>query len=276
MSPAEGSKILPMEIEDGMSKFDLEFEVIEEEQALSLKIRYAKDLFEAKTIQRMLGRLERLLEGIVTDPERKVSELPLLTVEEEQLLGEWARTDEAYPEEKSLVDLFEEQVERTPEAVALVCGRTRLTYRELHARAAQVSERLQKLDVGSETLVGICLERSWEMVAGILGTLRAGAAYVPMDPVYPRERLAFMLEDARVRVLLTQQKLSGSLPKSGANTLLIEDIKWAAEATPSKSACPKAQDLAYVIYTSGSTGYPKGVAVPHRGGMADLARRPPG
>ena len=126
-----------------MTKFDLEFEILQDDQGLMLRIRFAKDLFEVETIRRMLGRLERLLEGAVTGPDQTISELPLLTLGEEGLLGDWARTDEAYPKEKSLVDLFEEQVGRTPEAVALVCGDKRLTYRELQSRAAQVSARFQ-------------------------------------------------------------------------------------------------------------------------------------
>src|SRR5205814_7853298 len=126
-----------------------------------------------------------------------------------------------YAREKTLVDLFGEQVARTPDAEALVCGNVRLTYRELYALAANLGERMRALGVGKETLVGICLERSWEMVAGILGTLQAGGAYVPMDPAYPKERLAFILQDANVTVLLTQRKLLDSIPQPNAPHLCI-------------------------------------------------------
>src|SRR5262249_37940345 len=208
---------------------------------------------------------------------------PLLTPSEVQTLTEWNRTEKDYPRNKTLFELFEEQVQRTPQAEALICGERRLSYRELYTYAMRVASSLQRIGVGSGALVGICLERSWEMVAAILGTLRAGGAYVPMDPAYPRERLAFMLQDAKVQVLLTQQKQRAALPRGHTGVVRIEDAlagdarqeSWAVSGprqTPAieghgtrETSC---SPLAYVIYTSGSTGQPKGVALEHRSAVA--------
>ena len=277
-----GLAISPMELDPSAIKFDLSFHVRETAQGLTVSIEYATDLFEARTIERMLGHWETLLEAIVAEPNKRVSEMPMLTrVEKQVVLWEWNQTEKEYPKDKTLTDLFEQQAARTPEAEALICGNARLTYGDLEARALRVAEHLRALGVGNETLVGICLERSWEMVAGILGTLRAGGAYVPMDPAYPKDRLAFMLEDAKVRVLLTQRKLLDSIPKTDAEILCIEDLNWASATTGRESAesegskarhsavrSPRSTDLAYVIYTSGSTGRPKGVAIEHRSAVA--------
>jgi amino acid adenylation domain-containing protein len=221
----------------------------------------------------MLGHFQTLLEGIVANPEQRLSDLPLLTQpERQQLLVEWNDTQVAYPKDVCIHQLFEAQVEQTPEAVAVVFEDQQLTYGELNRRANQVAHHLRSLDVGPNSLVGICVERSLEMIVGLLGILKAGGAYVPLDPAYPQERLAFMLEDASVPVILTQRQLVESLPKHQARIVCLdtdwEIIEGQREENPGCSLTP--ENLAYVIYTSGSTGKPKGVLVPHSG-VSNLA-----
>jgi amino acid adenylation domain-containing protein len=216
----------------------------------------------------MLGNFQTLLEGIVANPQQRLSDLPLLTAaEQHQLLVEWNNTTKEYPQDKCIHQLFEAQVEQAPNAVAVVFEGEQLTYRELNARANQLANYLQVLGVGPEVLVGICVERSLEMLVGLLGILKAGGAYVPLDPAYPLERLAFMLEDASVSVLLTQARLVESLPQHHAPVVCLDGdwelIAQYGEENVSSGVMPK--NLAYVIYTSGSTGKPKGVLVEHRG-----------
>ncbi|MEG4026654.1 amino acid adenylation domain-containing protein, partial [Microcoleus sp. S13C4] len=227
---------------------------------------YNSDLFDETTIVRMAEHFQTLLEGIVANSKQAISELPLLTPgERQQLLVEWNNTAKDYPQEKCIHQLFEEQVERTPDAVAVVFAEKQLTYRELNAKANQLANYLRSLGVGSEVLVGICVERSLEMIIGLLGILKAGGAYVPLDPNYPSERLAFMLEDSSVPVLLTQEKLVEKLPQHSACVVCL-DSNWGELAVDSKenpSIPVKPKNLAYVIYTSGSTGKPKGVLIQH-------------
>ncbi|HEC84909.1 MAG TPA: amino acid adenylation domain-containing protein, partial [Thioploca sp.] len=236
-------------------------------QELSLKIIYDKARFEAATIDRMLGHLQTLLEGMVANPEQRVTELPMLTkAEQHQLLVEWNDTAAVYPKEKCIHQLFEAQVEQTPDAVAVVFEDQQLTYQALNVRANQLAHHLQTLGVGPEVLVGICVERSFEMVIGLLGILKAGGAYVPLDPSYPKERLALILEDANVSVLLTQERLIVELPKHQAQSICF-DSDWetfsdAPSNNPATTVEPK--NSAYVIYTSGSTGKPKGVVISHQ------------
>ena len=187
--------------------------VSEGADGLKARVEYCPDLFDAETIRRMLGHYQVLLEGIVANPEARVAELPILTeVERHQLLVEWNQTEVDYPHDKCVHQLFEAQVERTPDAIALTCDGAQMTYRELNQRANQLARYLQKLGVGSETLVGICLERSFEMVIALLGVLKSGGAYVPLDPENPQDRLAFILRDANVSVLLTQARLVNVIP----------------------------------------------------------------
>src|SRR5262245_6955480 len=197
-----------MELESGVSKFDLSLSLSDRGEDISGRLQYNTDLFDEPTIARMLRHFQVLLEGIVADPNRRISDLPSLTeAEKDQLLVEWNETGRDYPKEKCLHQLFEEQVKRTPDSVAVIFEDQQLTYQELNTRANQLGHYLQKLGVGPETLVGICMERSLEMVVGLLGILKAGGAYVPLDPSYPKDRLDFMLHDAKVGVLLTQQGL---------------------------------------------------------------------
>jgi amino acid adenylation domain-containing protein/non-ribosomal peptide synthase protein (TIGR01720 family) len=257
-----------LEIESGTAKFDLTLSMEDTEQGLVGSLEYNTDLFHGTTISRMLGHFQTLLEGIVAEPEQRLSDLPLLTQpERQQLLVEWNGTQAAYPKDVCIHQLFEAQVDRTPEAVAVVFENQQLTYGELNRRANQVAHHLRSLGVSPDDLVGICVERSLELVVGLLGILKAGAAYVPLDPGYPIERLAFMLEDALVPVLLTQQRLVDRLPKHGAKTICL-DADWrtiAQKGTENPSRNVKADNLAYVIYTSGSTGKPKGVQIEHQG-----------
>jgi amino acid adenylation domain-containing protein len=256
-----------------VAQFDLTLLMAEAEGQLQASLQYNSDLFEAATIERLARHFETLLAGIVAQPEQRVGALPLLpATEREQLLCAWNDTARDYPVGDCLHELFAAQAARTPDAVALVCEETRLTYRELNRRANQLAHYLQRLGVGPESLVGICVERSVEMVVGVLGILKAGGAYVPLDPQYPKERLAFMLADTAAQVLLTQQSLLAGLP-GGAAQLVCLEHDWAAleqEPTENPTTTTTADNLAYVIYTSGSTGRPKGVAIAHRSAAAFL------
>ncbi|MBV9124651.1 MAG: amino acid adenylation domain-containing protein, partial [Planctomycetes bacterium] len=262
-----GLKPSLLEVPVETAKFDLSLTLAETGQGLCASLEYNTDLFEAATIRRLLGHWQTLLEDAVADPEKRLSELPLLTEpERHQLLVEWTDTRAAYPQDQYLPRLFEDQAERTPEAVAVAFEGERLTYAELNARANRLAHHLRTLGVGPDVLVGIGMERSVEMVVGLLAVLKAGGAYVPLDPTYPQERLAFMLQDTQARVLLTQERLAGKLPAHAARVICL-DPGWETflppvDANPAARITP--DHLAYVIYTSGSTGQPKGVAMPHR------------
>jgi amino acid adenylation domain-containing protein len=236
-------------------------------EELVLVIYYDRRRFSDSTIKRMLRHYANLLEGIVYNPQQRLSELSLLdTGERHQLLNEWSTTRQEFPR-SSLHELFEAQAERTPDSVAVVFEEQQLTYRQLNKRANQLAHYLRAKGVRAETLVGIFCERSIEMIVGVLGTLKAGAAYVPLDPAYPQERIRFMLEDAQVKVLLTQSHLKESLPEHSAEFISL-DSEWeriAQESASNPVSSVQAENLAYVIYTSGSTGSPKGVLVTHRG-----------
>ncbi|HTF61789.1 MAG TPA: amino acid adenylation domain-containing protein, partial [Edaphobacter sp.] len=258
-------KVSSVEIESSTAKFDISAAFVERDGEMNLRIEYRTDLFEAARIERMLGHFQNLLEGIVANPEHRISELPMLSEgEKHQLLFEWNDTQKEYPRDICIPELFEEQVEKTPDAVALVFEDQQLTYRELNNRANQLAHYLRKRGVGPNVLVGICLERSLELIVGLLGVLKAGGAYVPLDPTYPRERLLFMLEDSQVRVLITQEKYLSNLEYC---TIVCLDRDWRVIANESGNN-PQIQngtgDLAYVIYTSGSTGKPKGTLISHR------------
>ncbi|MGQ4807000.1 D-alanine--D-alanyl carrier protein ligase [Candidatus Entotheonellaceae bacterium PAL068K] len=243
---------------------------------------YNTDLFEAATIQRMLGHFKMLVAGMVAHPDQRIGEVPLLTeAERHQLLVAWNDTRTAYAQDHGIHQLFAEQVERTPDGIAVVGPMVdtepgeagQLTYRALNARATQLAHHLQALGVGSEGLVGVCVERSVAMLVGLLGILKAGGAYVPLDPAYPPERLAFMLEDAAIRVLLATTNSAAQLPPHQAHIVYLDqDLKHRSQnqiQQPSRTGPP--EGLAYMIYTSGSTGHPKGVLVAHRG-LCNLAQ----
>ncbi|MBP5974477.1 amino acid adenylation domain-containing protein [Brasilonema sp. CT11] len=263
-----GLTLKPLEQKRIIAKFDLTLSMQEIESGLVGSWEYNTDLFEADTIRRMMGHFQTLLEGIVSNPEQPVGQLPLLTeAERHQLLVEWNQTAANYPQDKCIHQLFEEQVERTPNAVAVVFEDSVLTYRELNTRANQLAHYLQKLSVEPEILVGLCVERSLEMVIGLLGILKAGGAYVPIDPTYPGKRKVFILEDTQMPLLLTQQRLAQDIPTDQTKVIYL-DTDWqtiAQERIENPVSQTTALNLAYVIYTSGSTGKPKGTLIPHRG-----------
>jgi amino acid adenylation domain-containing protein len=240
---------------------------IEPGNELLLKITYDAGRFDAPAVRRMLNHFQRLLESSVANPEAKLDALEMLTPgERNQLLVEWSGDRTTYPRESCIQELFEAEVERTPEAVAVIFRNQQLTYRELNERANQLAHYLRGLGVGPESLVGICIERSVELIVGLLGIVKAGAAYAPFEPNYPAERLAFMLEDSAAPVLLTQKKFVGILPATSRIVCL--DTEWdhiAGSSTENPVNQNSADSLAYVMYTSGSTGRPKGIGVPHRG-----------
>ncbi len=257
-----------MTIDVGTARFDLSL-LVDMGTKPSAALVYNTDLFDADTIRCMLGHFQTLLEGIVADPEQRISDLKLLTDEERrQLLVDWNQTGRDYPLDRCLHQLFAAQADQTPGAVALVSEEGEWTYRELDQRANQLAHFLQGLGVGPNALVGICMERSLDMVAGILGVLKAGGAYLPLDPEYPPERLAFILQDAQASVLLTQAQWAPRLPEAeGARVVCLDsDRENIARQRDEEPVCQAtAEDPAYVIYTSGSTGSPKGVVIPHRG-----------
>src|SRR5262249_32705839 len=208
-----------------------------------------------------------VLKGVMEDSERQIAEMSLLSDRErEQIVMEWNQTRISYPQDRCIHELFREQAERTPEQIALVCDGRRLSYRELNRRANQLGPYLQGLGVGPEAQVGLCLERSVEMIVAMMGVLKAGGAYLPLDPESPIERLGSMLEDAGVGVVLIERMLEDRLPALGIQTVCV-DMEWERIGEESESEPESgvmAGNTAYVIYTSGSTGKPKGVAVQHR------------
>ena len=253
--------------ESAIAKFDLTVSMTETSQGLEGEWEYNTDLWDDSTIKRMASHFENLLSAIVTHPHKTVNELPLLSeTERHQLLVEWNHTQTEYPQDKCIHQLFEEQVKLTPNAIAVVFEEQKLTYFELNQKANQVARHLQSLGVKAESLVGICVERSLEMIIGLLGILKAGGAYVPLDPNYPTERLSYMLTNSKFDVLLTQQELLSYLPSSTANVVCL-DRDWGVIEKYSHSPIHtdvSSNNLAYVIYTSGSTGQPKGVMIEHR------------
>ena len=269
----EGLTVSRLAIESATAKFDLSLSLENTSSGLIGEWEYNTDLFDATTIERMAEHFQTLLEAIIANPEQHLTELPLLTEpEQHQLLVEWNNTTKEYPKDKCVHQLFEEQVTLTPDAIALVFEGEQLTYKELNQRANRIAHHLQCLGVGPEVLVGICVERSIEMIVGLLGILKAGGAYVPLDPAYPSERIADVLEDSQLPILLTQQKQVASLPEHQARVVCLDALKQgisdASELPPSSGVTP--ENLAYVIYTSGSTGKPKAVLIEHRG-LCNLA-----
>jgi amino acid adenylation domain-containing protein len=258
--------------------FDIIFNLTEIAADVTLECTYNSDLFFAATVTRFLGYYQNLLSAVVANPEQAIDKLSLLSAAERQrLLYEWNATQADYPCESTVIDLFEAQVAKTPQATAVVFEDQVLSYAELNARANQLAHYLQGLGVGPEVRVGLCLERSLALVIGLWGILKAGAAYVPLDPGYPAERLAFMLQDAQVAVLLTQARLQERLKDAWpgydtAHCFCLDDDaeRWAQYPVTNPSCGPAPEHQAYAIYTSGSTGWPKGVLVCHRNLLALL------
>ena len=255
-------------VDFGSAKFDVTLAMAESADGLHATLEYRTDLFDAGTIERMAGHIGTLLDGIAADPEQRLSRLPLLTAaEERQLLGTWCDTAQPFPVDATMHGLIAGQARRTPDAIAVRSIDGSMTYRELEERSATLAAVLRAAGVGPETIVAVCLPRTHEMMVALLGVMKAGGAYVALDPAYPSDRVAFMLSDTRAPVVLTVRSLADALPPvDGARVIVLDDplpaerLEGGAEAS--------AESLAYVIYTSGSTGTPKGVAIAHRSAVA--------
>ncbi|GHH04426.1 non-ribosomal peptide synthetase/type I polyketide synthase [Comamonas sp. JC664] len=265
-TPGLGVKMVELDI--GATKVDLSLELRETPEGLTGGLEYPADLFDLSTVERLWERFIRLLQGIVEDPSRRVTELPLLSdAERQRLLVTWNDTCEPVAADATLHGLFEAQAARTPDAVAVVAEDSQLTYAELDARANQLAHHLRTVGVGPEVRVGLCVDRTVELVVGLLGILKAGGAFVPLDPAYPMARLTHTLRDAGTSVVVTVDAIADVLP-AGGELLVSLDSDWRhiarnVETPPAVATLPG--HLAYVIYTSGSTGTPKGVLVPHQG-----------
>src|SRR6185369_7959834 len=279
-APAESLEIPGLRLERvsevaTTAKFDLSISLAEQSGTVAGAIEYATVLFDATTIDRLIVHFERLLAGAVSEPGRPLADLPVLSDAELHQVRIEATAAEAAPD-VSLVETFENWVDRAPEAVAVLtvaAPEEVLTYADLDARANRLAHRLRALGVTIDSRVGLCAERSPAMIAAVLGILKAGAAYLPLDPAYPRQRLGYMIEDSRLPVLLTEERLLGALPETSATVVLLdEDDAGQAGRLPQTTA---PDSLAYVIYTSGSTGRPKGVMIHHCGWshLADAQRR---
>ncbi|QHD06684.1 non-ribosomal peptide synthase/polyketide synthase [Pseudomonas sp. R76] len=267
VSTASGLELSLVEWQGRTTQFDLTLDTYEKSGTLHAALTYANDLFDAPTIARMAEHWISLLQAMVADGEQRIGELPMLAAQDQHVLVHaWNQTAEVYPTERGIHHLIEDQVQRTPDAPALIFGDTTLTYAQLDARANQLAHALREQGVGADVLVGICVERSVEMVVGLLAILKAGGAYVPLDPEYPQERLAYMIEDSGIKLLLSQHSLLGLLPTDGVQVIALDQAPTWLDGYSSQSPAVQIQalNLAYVIYTSGSTGKPKGAGNSHR------------
>ncbi len=258
--------VQPEEIDTHKSVFDLTLTMWETGQEINGLIEYNAGLFEPATIQRLLGHYRTLLEGVVANPAQQLSDLPMLTeAERHQLLVTWNDTRTERPPAQCIHHLFEAQVERTPDATAMIFDDEKLTYRELNKRANQLAHYLRREGVGPEVLVGLLMERSLEMVIGMLGILKAGGAYVPLDRDYPEQPVAFMCDDAGLQLLVTKERWGQLVEKKNAQALSLDKLSEliAKESSANPVSGTTAENLAYVMYTSGSTGRPKGVMIQH-------------
>ena len=276
-----GLTLLPVRLDSahsGTARADISIFANESPDGLMLLIEYASDLFDHEYIQGFAGHLEQLMRSVVADPGRRLSDLEILSAQERQRLRvDLNATARPMPTEATIHAMFEAQVLRSPEAVAVVQDGTRLTYAELDAQAAAVAAKLRAHGCGPGTMVGLFLDRTPRMLAALLGTLKSGAAYVPLDPSYPADRIGFMLEDSAAPVVITEDALAGQLPAGAYALLRIEDALEAAALAGRAPSPATAEDTAYVIFTSGSTGRPKGVCIPHRAAvnfLASMAREP--
>ena len=265
----DGKALPKADRKQGNAMFDLTLFMRETEDGLSGKIVFKTDLFDSATIHRMAGHFQTLLTGIATNPQKPISQLPLLTPTEQQQLTERQQAQAIEPINYCIHQLFEAQVERTPDAIALIDPKTEqapLTYQALNAQANRLARHLQSLGVGPDVLVGLCVERAIEMVVGLLGILKAGGAYVPLDPAYPKARLTAMVDDAQPKVIVTLRSLQNELPTLSCPVVCL-DRDWheieQSVAQPLQQIV-QPNHLAYIIYTSGSTGKPKGVMIEHR------------
>ena len=264
-----GLTIRPMAKNITTTHMDLECFVWEGNEKLHVNLVYNTDLFDRETIERLGTHFQEVLKEVTRDPLQRLSQISLLSHEKrQQLLEEWNATETAYPHEATLAERFEAQVEQTPDAVAIVFEEQQLTYSELNTRANHLAQYLHhQHGVGPEVCVGLCMERSVEMIVGVVGILKAGGAYVPLDPDTPPERVAFMLKDADIALVLTQDALKARLPDEWVGPVIAVDTEWATVAqTPATNFMSgvTAENIAYIMYTSGSTGQPKGIGIPQR------------
>jgi len=285
LSVSSGLQLSNFLWEKQTTEFDLKLDTWQKKNSLHAGFTFASDLFERSTIERLAHHWQRILAEMVRDPSQRIAEIPLLDeIETHRILREWNATEMDYGEGTCIHSLFEVQMEKTPEAIALIFpqegAEQRLTYTELNSWANRLAHRLRSLGVGPDVLVGIAVERSIEMVIGLLGILKAGGVYVPLDPEYPAERLSYMMTDSGIELLLTQERLQERLPiPQGVQVLNLGDqseADWQQESDENLPLITLPGNLAYVIYTSGSTGKPKGVAVAHCGVinlLLSMARR---
>ncbi|MBR8841210.1 MAG: AMP-binding protein, partial [Stigonema ocellatum SAG 48.90 = DSM 106950] len=261
-----GITLTQLDHQSTVAKFDLTLSMSETDQGLVGSWEYNTDLFDGSTISRMAGHFQNLLSAIVENPRQTVGELPLLSeAERHQLLVEWNDTESVYPTDKCIHELFSQQVELTPDAIALVFEDEQLTYSQLNTRANTIAHYLQSEGVRPDVLVGLCVERKPLMVVGLLGILKAGGTYLPLDPAYPSSRLRFMIEDAQVALVLTQQNLLDLLSEQTVPIVCLdnEDFFFREQSLTNPPSEVTPDHLAYVMYTSGSTGTPKGVPISH-------------
>ena len=263
-----GLEIIPIELDNGTAKYDLTLVMSDSSKGLSGSFEYNTDLFNQSTIIRIVNHLQILVESIITDPDQKISLLPILTQDErQQILMDWNATDLTPPSNNCAHELFEMQALNNPDGIALIFEGKSITYSELDRKANQLANYLIRGGVKTENIVGIYANRSIEMILGILGVMKAGGAYLPLDPNYPSDRLAFMVQDSNLQTILTQNNLLRQIPSHQANIIRLDsdwlDIKIEPEDKP--DVMVRSDNLAYVIYTSGSTGKPKGTLLTHRG-----------
>jgi amino acid adenylation domain-containing protein len=267
-----GLRITELPFDAGIAKFDLSVDVWEEGE-FHCQFEYNTDLFERSTIERMLGHFQELLESAVESPDTPIAELSLMSAEERrQVVGEWNQTAQDYPRELTIQEAFEQQVERTAHATALIHAGQRWSYAQLNGDANRLGRWLAQQGIGQDSRVGICLERSADTVVALLATLKTGATYVPLDPAFPVERLQFMIEDAALACVITHASLRDRLPRNTQKILVMDgEGGWRREASGNLGVATSSSQVAYVIYTSGSTGNPKGVQGTHRAAINRFA-----
>ncbi|MGW6217397.1 amino acid adenylation domain-containing protein [Streptomyces sp. NPDC055109] len=259
-----GTDVEPVEIERGVAKFDLTLTAVESSNGLRAVLEYRTDLFERATIERMAGHLTTLATSVAATPDARLSELNMLTERERQeILVDWNGVTGPYPDTATIHSLIEDRVTTDPDAIAITHGDQQWTYTQINARANQLAHHLRETGITPDTLFAVCLDRSPELIATLLGIMKAGAAFVPLDPEYPTDRITYMVDDAQAPLIITSSNHSNRLPADTPRLLV--DTEWPQGPTTNPAPLASPDDLAYIIYTSGSTGRPKGVALEHRG-----------
>ncbi|ODP30123.1 Bacitracin synthase [Paenibacillus nuruki] len=260
----EGLTVHSLETDNKTSKFDMELTLIDHGEIMSGGVEYNTDLFKEETIMRMIGHYIHLLESVIKYPEQSIIQLEYLSQKEIKQLQGWNKTETVYPDDLCMHHYFENQVKRTPDAIAVIFNEKELSYRELDMLSNGLAVRLQKDGVGPDVCVGICMERSLEMIIAVIGVLKAGGAYVPLDPSYPEERLRYILDDTAISVVLTQSSLSSLLKEANITRIILDDWRElkGIDKAPISGVTP--DHILYILYTSGSTGKPKGIVMDHR------------